>query len=158
MREDKGVRHSNEDIDVKTIIDNLVNDLVSFIGGLFRKQETIDEFVKKFSDKTDKIIIEESEKGNVYGAGRFFIKWKDDISFRYSFELYFKTKEGQFQKVAGDKESVPIKFLKEESRNELREKKEIVYDIESPNMRNNKDNETQFDNGDIIEEEANDVK
>ncbi len=158
MREYKDARCSKEDMDVKTIIDNLVNDLISFIGGLFRKQETIDDFVNKFSNKTDKIIVEESKKGNVYGAGRFYIKWKDDNYFRYSFELYFKTKNGDFQKVAGDKESVPIKFLNKDARNELREKKEIVYDIESPNIGNNKDDETKIDDENIIEKETDNAK
>ena len=121
-------------------INNLVQTIIDFIGNLFNQPVSLDEFVNKFSDKTDEIILGELQKGSRYGGGRFYVKSQNEDTFECSFELYFETKEKEYIKMEGDKKDIPLRYLADTDRVELKQKKTIVFEIDEPNDDNASEN------------------
>ena len=119
-------------------INSLVQNIIDFIGNLFHQEVALDEFVGRFSDKTDKIILDELEKGNRYGGGKFHIQWQDDANFQYLFEMYFRTPDGKYVKMEGDRKGIPLRYLLEADRRELKKQGAITYEIDEPAQNNQK--------------------
>ena len=119
-------------------ISSLVQNIIDFIGNLFHQEVALDEFVGRFSDKTDKIILDELEKGNRYGGGKFHIQWQDDANFQYLFEMYFRTPDGKYVKMEGDRKGIPLRYLLEADRRELKKQGAITYEIDEPAQNNQK--------------------
>lgn len=120
-------------------INSIIKDIIEFIGKLFSQKETsLDEFVEKFSNQTNKMIADEISKGNVYGGGRFYVKCQDNTHFKCNFELYFKTPQDEYLKMEGTKEDISFDCLVEADRNELKQKQSIVYEIDAPDNEKSK--------------------
>lgn len=117
---------------VSESIGALVQNIIDFIGNLFHQDVPLDEFVGRFSDKTDKMILDEMGKGNCYGGGKFHVQWQDDSHFQYLFEMYFKTPDGQYVKMEGDRKNIPLRYLQEADRIELKKMRAIDYEIDEP--------------------------
>ena len=92
---------------------------------------TSEEIAHSCSDEIDKIILKYIQEGNTFGAGRFYIKWHDDNSFKYTYVMYFRNPENEALEVSGEN-TVPLTYMAEPDRSELYEKREIAYEIDAP--------------------------
>ena len=117
---------------IAEIIGDIISGITDFMNSLFDAEMTIDEFAAKSSDEIDKVILREIDKGNTFSAGRFHIQWHDENHFKFFFEIYMKNQEGQFLEISGDSKAIPLRRLCEQDREELRNKKDIVFDIDEP--------------------------
>lgn len=112
---------------------DIFHSVSDFFTKIFHPTLTSEEIAHSCSDEIDKIILKYVHEGNTYGAGRFYIKWNDESSFKYSYVMYFRNPKGEAIEVSGEN-TVPLKFMAESDQNELREQRELAYEIDEPQL------------------------
>ena len=117
---------------ISDTIDEIAQGLLNFISSLLNKQMTLDELAGKSSAEIDNVVLQEIAKGNSFVAGKFTIKRLNDTAFKYSFEVYFKTPGGEWQELSGESHSMPMNYLQEADREELKNVGKIDYEIDPP--------------------------
>ena len=119
---------------ISNTIDEIAQGILNFISSLLNKQITLDELAGKSSAEIDNVVLQEIAKGNSFVAGKFTIKRLNDTAFKYSFEVYFKKPNGEWQELSGESHSMPMNYLQEADREELKSVGEIDYEIDPPNL------------------------
>ena len=121
----------NDDFTEK--VTSIFHSVSDFFTKILHPTLTAEEVAHSCSDEIDKIILKYIHEGNTYGAGRFYIRWKDENTFGYSYVMYFRNPKGEAIEVSGEN-TVPLKFMAESDRNELREQRELAYEIDEPQL------------------------
>lgn len=120
---------------LKLFLEKLIKhpiETMDLIKDLFSEEpKTLNEVAKLYSKVTDEIINKTVEDGYNYAGGKFKINYLDEGEFSVGIYLYFQdSKENWIQKE--NKDIITTDELTSESYEELKEKKEIVYDVEEP--------------------------
>lgn len=125
----------SNDVDID-IADSLSETLVEVLGELFSsKKADLDEVAEKSSAEIDKLIIKELREGKEFIAGRFKLVYVDDSNFKFAFETYFKPPHrNDYFCLDGASDLIPMRKLQELARNELKIRREVVYDIDPPTV------------------------
>ena len=113
-------------------VQELTEKIIGFLSGLFRFERGLDDFAKQSSARIDEIILEEAQKGNSFGAGRFFIRLEGENAFRTAVEMYFTSPTGELLNVNAKSDPISLTALRQTDRDELMQKKEIAYNVDSP--------------------------
>lgn len=93
----------------------------------------IDEFPQIFSEKIEEIILNmESKTGEEYISGIFNIIYVDEKSYRCSFDLYFKDKQGKINSYSAESGPVDISKLTKEAITELQSNGKVKFEIPEP--------------------------
>ncbi|MBO6177918.1 MAG: hypothetical protein J6O04_01925 [Selenomonadaceae bacterium] len=137
MEIEKKINNANN---ISQGLSEIIQGVIDFIGGLFNKTVnpvTLDEFVGKFSAKSDEIVLEEIQKGNKFLGGRFFVTLQDERHFQCSFEMFFETKDKEYIKLEGEKKNIQLRYIVENDILDLKQQKSIAFEIEEPKNLNN---------------------
>lgn len=113
-------------------IEDLAKRVVNLIGGAGQARTSLDNFVQMFSAELDKIIIDKLNEGGVYRAGRLRVVCRNDECFDCYFEMYFDAEEDEIIEMSGECTEVLNNCLIEHDLQDLRRKREIVYEIDEP--------------------------
>ena len=130
-------RNNDKPIETSEMVsafDKFVNDVVGFVENLFKKPEvSLDEFASKSSKEIDKIILKKMKEGNEFIAGRFKLMFLNDLNFCFSFDIYLKNpNDKDYMRINGSSKVISMERLQVDARAELKQKKEIAYEIEEP--------------------------
>ena len=125
---------NNDKPGLVSAFDQFIDNVVDFVEGLFRQKKVdLDEFASKSSGEIDKIILSKMQEGSEFVAGRFKLIYISDISFKFSFEFYLKNpNEKDYLNFNGESKFIPMTRLQDKAREDLKLKKEIIYEIEEP--------------------------
>ena len=102
--------------------------LMGFVAG----KMTVEEWASHLSETIDDVknrIIDDSGLRFVGGQLRFAQSIKTSGDINVSFHLYFLDDEKKWQKAEGDSE-IPFSLLTQDALNELKEKSEVIFEIE----------------------------
>ena len=128
-------------------INNLLNKVDEFLDDYHELTKFLDAFVKDYFASRNKQnldtllrvyqkamfakIKEKETKGKTFIGGKFKISLATDSTFSIEYDLYFQDAQTQkYQKICGKQENLSLEVLTEESAKELRDEKEIVYNID----------------------------
>ena len=114
--------------------DDFVDDVLSFVERLFSSQKlTLDEFAAKSGDEIDKIILNKLKQGHEFAVGRFKLVYVSEYTFKFAFEVFLKDpKQKDYVEMKGESKPISLTRLQPSAFEELRDKKEITYEIDEP--------------------------
>ena len=108
------------------------NVIDTFLSVIISPNMELDELAEIYSKKLDSIIRDEQAKNLSYVGGTFKISYADEKFFNLSFELYFQDRDGDYVKKGAKSKPQSTEYLNEKALEELRGKKEIIYEIDEP--------------------------
>ncbi len=97
---------------------------------------SIDAFVSRFSDDTDRLIIKlQKSEGIAFVGGHVVVKalQNDPKSFQLGLDLYFTDKDGKVI-LKGLTQKLPCLLLDERSLADIRAKREIKFEVTEPDQ------------------------
>ena len=106
----------------------------TFLSVIISPNMELDELAKIYSEKLDGIIRGEQAKGLKYVGGTFKISYAEENFFNLSFDLYFQDKNDDWVKKDAKSKPQKAEYLNDKAFAELRAQKEIVYEIDEPEL------------------------
>lgn len=93
----------------------------------------LDDIVANSSDSLDQVILKQEKENQLsYIGGKFKILYQSEAYFRLAFELYFKNLNDEWVQVTAGSPDLEARALKQEALEELRNKQEIVFEVDAP--------------------------
>lgn len=125
------------DNSLKTIIDNSIKEISdsfdSVLDTFFLKKNSLNELIEKYSENTDKFILNAEKSNNItFVGGEFKIEHKEDDYYQASADLYFKNKDDEWE-ILNLNNKFDDRSLTNEAQLELKNKKEMKFKILHPN-------------------------
>ena len=123
-----------------TIVESVFDAFDATPGG---ERLDLNGFAEKCSGALDQIIIKKMRQGNEFVAGRFKLMYVDDKKFKFGIDIYFRDprrndpRRGKYVRLNGDSKLIPKRILTPEAHEELKLKREIIYDINAPVLSDN---------------------
>lgn len=113
-----------------------INDLFKSIGYMFQSIKgrfTIESYLELISEFTDETILQSKKEGLVYIGGECKIKFNEELKDKITvvIEMQFKTRSGEWKQKRAQREIDKNKFVSD-AINQIKEKKELKYEISEP--------------------------
>lgn len=113
-------------------IDKALNNVIEKMMLLY-PHRSLDQIAQMCSKQTDMLIkSEEQRNGYQFVGGEFSVSYVNEAAFTLGVELYFKDTAGKWIKVESKSQPRDMQYLMEDSIVELRQKKVVKFDIDSP--------------------------
>ncbi|NJE35516.1 hypothetical protein E0L13_10865 [Megasphaera sp. SW808] len=91
------------------------------------------EIAQMYSKQVDTLIFKvEQSKGYTYIGGEFAIIYLGKDKFKLNISLYFKDNDNDWVKASSNSEPSELKYLTDTAIMELKEKKQVKFDIDTP--------------------------
>ncbi len=136
--EEKDINNTNAIDEIIDLLNTDINDLPNVLSQKLDKvlipKMDLDEIKNIYTAPLDKIIIRhEKETNNHFISGEFKVTYLDEKYYEVAYDLYFQNPNEKWIKMSSKSKPINIeRKLKPEAIAELREKKNIVYEINPP--------------------------
>lgn len=131
MKEENGSFFDGNSKSLEDILFLVAEKLEGFIDKNFRLE--LEDIVANSSDSLDEVILKQEKENQLsYVGGKFKVLYQSDAYFRLAFELYFKNLNDEWVQVTAGSPELETRALKQEALEELRNKHEIVFEVDAP--------------------------
>ena len=124
----------NQEILINDIekIDVAIQKIITTLKLAFPKRD-LEQITQMCSDKVDTLILsEEQRQQSKYIGGQFTISYINEVAFDLKIELYFKNTKNDWIQVKSKSQPRDMKYLTSRAISELRTKKSVVFEIDPP--------------------------
>lgn len=120
-------------------IDVAVQKIITALKLAFPKRD-LEQIAQMCSDKVDTLILSEEQRHqSKYVGGQFIISYINEAAFDLKIELYFKNAKNDWIQVKSKSQPRDMKYLTSKAILELRTKKTVVFEIDPPILKYQKE-------------------